>query len=167
MEKYSPLQDIILFGTFLTEITLDKIDDKISRLKEMFSAEKDWESRYSMMIKLGKNMEPYPEVGKGDQYLIKGCQSKVWLYPEFDRQRGRIKFYADSESSLVKGIISILVLVYSDENPDEILKVSPDFLKELGITEHLSMNRNNGLVAMIKQIQLYAKALKLQNLSNS
>lgn len=147
------------------EIILKTITDKIAQLKELFHAEKDWEARYSMMIKMGKNMEIYPEAGREDQYLIKGCQSKVWLYPQYDSKNQTIKFYADSESSLVKGIISILVHVYSEETPDEILKVSPDFLKELGITEHLSMNRNNGLVSMIKQIQLYAKVLKLQNLS--
>lgn len=136
------------------------IQDKIDQLKEMFEAIPDWESRYSKMIKLGKEMEAYPEKGKQDKYLIKGCQSKVWLYPSYND--GILKLYADSDSVLVKGIVGILVHVYSGHSPKEILSKPADFLKDLGITEHLSMNRNNGLVAMLKQIQMYAHVLELQ-----
>ena len=140
------------------------IQDKVSQLKEMFSRIPDWESRYAKMIKLGKEMEPYPEEGKEDQYLIKGCQSRVWLYPQF--KDGVLKLYADSDSVLVKGIVSLLIYVYSGQEPKEILNNPADFLKDLGITEHLSMNRNNGLVAMLKQIHLYAQVLDYQQKLN-
>lgn len=134
--------------------------DKIAQVKDMFLTIPDWESRYSKMIKLGKEMEAFPAEGKEDKYLIKGCQSKVWLYPKFTN--GKLYLYADSDSVLVKGIVGILIHVYSGHSPKEILAHPADFLKELGITEHLSMNRNNGLVAMLKQIQLYARVLELQ-----
>lgn len=137
------------------------IPEKISQLKEMFTSTPDWESRYSKMIKLGKEMEPYPIEGKEDKYLIKGCQSRVWLFPKYEN--GILKFFADSDSVLVKGIVGILVHVYSNHPPREIINNPADFLKELGITEHLSMNRNNGLVSMLKQIQLYAQVLELQH----
>lgn len=146
-----------------SEIILATIEDRISQLRKMFISVADWEARYSQMIKLGKEMAPFPEEGRQDKFLIKGCQSKVWLFPHYDKQTRLLKFFADSDSVLVKGIVSILVHVYSDHTPEEVLQASPDFLKELGITEHLSMNRNNGLVAMLKQIQLYAQVLKLQN----
>ena len=136
------------------------IVDKINQLKEMFLQIPDWESRYSKMIKLGKEMDVFPAEGKQDKYLIKGCQSKVWLFPEFSN--GILKLYADSDSVLVKGIVGILVHVYSGHTPKDILSHPADFLKDLGITEHLSMNRNNGLVAMLKQIQMYAHVLELQ-----
>ena len=142
----------------------NSIQNKIDQLRVMFSAIPDWESRYTKMIKLGKEIGPYPEVGKQDKYLIKGCQSKVWLYPEFKNEI--LKLYADSDSVLVKGIVSLLVHVYSDQAPKDILNSPADFLKDLGITEHLSMNRNNGLVAMLKQIQLYAQVLDLQQKMN-
>jgi len=138
--------------------------DKIDQLKSSFASQADWESRYREMIRLGKEMEPYPEAGRDDKYLVKGCQSRVWLYPEF--KDGLVKFYADSDSLLVKGIVGILVHIYSGYKPDEILQVKPDFLKDLGITEHLSMNRNNGLVAMLKQIQLYAGVFKAMSSSH-
>jgi cysteine desulfuration protein SufE len=136
------------------------IQDRVTQLKEIFAPIPDWESRYSKMIKLGKEMESYPAEGKEDKYLIKGCQSKVWLYPDF--KDGKLHLFADSDSVLVKGIVSLLVYVYSGQEPKEILKNPADFLKDLGITEHLSMNRNNGLVSMLKQIQLYAQVLDLQ-----
>lgn len=137
------------------------IQDKISQLKQTFLDIPDWESRYAKMIKLGKEMELFPVEGREEKYLIKGCQSKVWLYPHFEQ--GHLKLYADSDSVLVKGIVGILVHVYSGHTPKEILSNPADFLKDLGITEHLSMNRNNGLVAMLKQIQLYAHVLEIQH----
>lgn len=142
----------------------NSIQNNIDQLRVIFSAIPDWETRYTKMIKLGKEMEPYPEEGKQDKYLIKGCQSKVWLYPEF--KNNVLKFFADSDSVLVKGIVSLLVHVYSGQTPKDIMQSPADFLKDLGITEHLSMNRNNGLVAMLRQIQLYAQVLDLQQKMN-
>lgn len=132
--------------------------DKTNQIKERFLQFKDWEDRYKELIQLGKHLAPYPEDRRDDKYKVKGCQSQVWLYPEF--KDGRVYFYADSDALLVKGIVGLLVSVYTDSTPDEILATKPDFLKEVGITEHLSMNRTNGLAAMMKQIQMYAVVFK-------
>lgn len=132
--------------------------DRTSQVKERFLQFKDWEDRYKELINLGKQLPLYPEDKREEKFKVKGCQSQVWLCPEF--KEGRIYFHADSDAVLVKGIVGVLVSVYSDATPDEILSTSPDFLKEVGITEHLSMNRSNGLAAMMKQIQMYAVVFK-------
>lgn len=137
------------------------IQDRVAQVKERFLKYKDWEDRYKELIQLGKELNIYPEDKREDKYKVKGCQSQVWLYPEF--KDGRVYFYADSDAMLVKGIVGLLVSVYSDATPDEILSVKPEFLKEVGITEHLSMNRSNGLAAMMKQMQMYALVLKSMN----
>ena len=107
---------------------------------------------------LGRPLPAYPEDKREEKYKVKGCQSQVWLCPEF--KDGRVYFHADSDALLVKGIVGILTSVYSDATPDEILSTKPEFLSEVGITEHLSMNRSNGLAAMMKQIQMYAVVYK-------
>ncbi len=132
--------------------------DRTTRIKERFLQYKEWEDRYKELIHLGKDLQNYPEDKREDKYKVKGCQSQVWLYPEF--KNGRVYFYADSDALLVKGIVGLLVSVYSDATPEEILETKPDFLKEVGITEHLSMNRSNGLAAMMKQMQMYALVFK-------
>jgi cysteine desulfuration protein SufE len=132
--------------------------DRVSQIKKHFLTFSDWEDRYRELIHLGRDLAPYPEEKREEKYKVKGCQSQVWLFPEF--KNGRVYFYADSDAILVKGIIGLLVKVYSDATPDEILSTKPDFLKEVGITEHLSMNRSNGLAAMMKQIQMYALVFK-------
>lgn len=134
------------------------MEDRISQIKKHFLTFSDWEDRYRELIHLGRDLAPYPEEKREEKYKVKGCQSQVWLFPEF--KNGRVYFYADSDAILVKGIIGLLVKVYSDATPDEILSTKPDFLKEVGITEHLSMNRSNGLAAMMKQIQMYALVFK-------
>jgi cysteine desulfuration protein SufE len=130
------------------------ITERVSTTKERFLKFSDWEDRYKELIQLGKTLTPYPEDKREEKFKVKGCQSQVWLYPEL--KDGRVYFYADSDALLVKGIVGILVNVYSDSTPEEILATKPEFLKEVGITEHLSMNRTNGLAAMMKQIQMYA-----------
>lgn len=132
--------------------------DRTSQIKDRFLQFKDWEDRYKEIINLGRSLPAYPEDKRDDKYKVKGCQSQVWLYPEF--KDGRVYFYGDSDAILVKGIVGLLVSVYNDATPDEILATSPDFLKEVGITEHLSMNRSNGLASMMKQIQMYAVVFK-------
>ncbi len=132
--------------------------ERTTRVKERFLKFKDWEDRYKELIHLGRELLPYPEDKREDKYKVKGCQSQVWLYPEF--KDGRVYFHADSDAVLVKGIVGLLVNVYSDATPDEILATKPEFLKEVGITEHLSMNRSNGLAAMMKQMQMYALVFK-------
>lgn len=132
--------------------------ERTTRVKERFLQFQDWEDRYKELIHLGRELAPFPEDKREDKYKVKGCQSQVWLYPEF--KDGRVYFYADSDAVLVKGIVGLLVSVYSDATPEEILATKPEFLKEVGITEHLSMNRSNGLAAMMKQMQMYALVFK-------
>jgi cysteine desulfuration protein SufE len=132
--------------------------ERTTQIKDRFLKFKDWEDRYKELIHLGRELGPYPEDKRDEKYKIKGCQSQVWLYPEF--KDGRVYFLADSDALLVKGIVGLLVNVYSDATPDEILTTKPEFLKEVGITEHLSMNRSNGLAAMMKQMQMYALVYK-------
>lgn len=132
--------------------------ERTRQIKSRFLQFSDWEDRYKELIHLGRALSPYPEDKREDKYKVKGCQSQVWLYPEF--KDGRVYFHADSDAVLVKGIVGLLVQVYSDATPDEILNTKPDFLKEVGITEHLSMNRSSGLASMMKQIQMYALVFK-------
>jgi cysteine desulfuration protein SufE len=132
--------------------------ERTTQIRQRFLQFKDWEDRYKELIVLGKNLDSYPEEKREEKYKVKGCQSQVWLFPEF--KDGRVYFRADSDAVLVKGIVGLLVSVYSDATPDEILSTKPEFLQEVGITEHLSMNRSNGLAAMMKQIQMYAVVFK-------
>ncbi len=132
--------------------------ERTTQMKNRFLQFQDWEDRYKELITLGKQLPAYPEEKRDEKFKVKGCQSQVWLCPEF--KEGRVYFHADSDALLVKGIAAVLVGVYSDTTPDEILSTKPDFLSEVGITEHLSMNRSNGLAAMMKQIQMYAVVFK-------
>lgn len=132
--------------------------ERTTQIKDRFLQFKDWEDRYKELINLGKQLPAYPEDKRDEKFKVKGCQSQVWLYPEF--KEGRVYLHADSDALLVKGIVGLLVSVYSDATPEEILATPPEFLKEVGITEHLSMNRSNGLASMMKQIQMYAVVFK-------
>lgn len=134
------------------------IENSIKEIESTFSQSKDWEDKYRQIIKYGKDLAEMKEEFKVDKYKIKGCQSQVWLFPEL--KEGKVFFQADSDAMLVKGIISVLLKVYSGQTPDDILKHEPSFLNELGITQHLSMNRSNGLASMMKQIKMYALAMK-------
>ena len=135
--------------------------EKVNQIKQRLGQYSDWEDRYKELIQLGKSLQNYPEDKRDEKYKVKGCQSQVWLYPEL--KDGRVYFFGDSDAVLVKGIVGLLLSVYSDATPDEILATKPEFLKEVGITEHLSMNRSNGLAAMMKQIQMYALVYKSLN----
>ncbi len=141
------------------------MSDKIASVKSRFLQFRDWEDRYKELIQIGKHLGTYPDDKRDEKFKVKGCQSQVWLYPEF--KDGKVYFQADSDAVLVKGIIGVLVSVYSDSTPEEILSTKPEFLQELGITEHLSMNRSNGLAAMMKQIQLYALVFKSMGTSKA
>ncbi len=134
------------------------MQERISQVRGRFLQYSDWEDRYKELIHLGRELSFYPDDKRDEKYKVKGCQSQVWLYPEF--KEGRVYFLADSDALLVKGIVGLLVSVYSNATPEEILSTKPDFLKEVGITEHLSMNRSNGLAAMMKQMQMYALVFK-------
>jgi len=132
------------------------LEAKITDIKSRFENISDWEERYKEIIRIGKTLTPMTDGDKEDKFKVKGCQSLVWLKPSY--ADGIVTFHADSDAILVKGIIGLLIEVYSGHGPDEILKNSPEFLKEIGITDHLSMNRTNGLASMMKQIQMYAVA---------
>ena len=118
----------------------------------------DWLDRYQLLIDLGGEQEPLPAEYKIDNNLIEGCQSRVWLQADFTD--GKVFFRAESDALIVKGIVSLLIKVYSGRTPDEILENEPYFVEAIGLKEHLSPTRSNGLLAMIKQMRLYALAFK-------
>ena len=135
--------------------TINEIQDSII---EEFSDFEDWLDRYQLLIDLGNEQEPLPEEYKTDNNLFEGCQSRVWL--QADLVDGKVEFCAESDALIVKGIVSLLIKVYSGHTPDEILESEPYFVEAIGLKEHLSPTRSNGLVAMIKQMRLYALAFK-------
>jgi cysteine desulfuration protein SufE len=116
----------------------------------------DWTQKYEYMIELSKTLDKMDDSLKNDENLIKGCQSKVWLNADF--KDGKINFIADSEAIITKGIIAILLMVFNNKTPDEIIKSDVSFIEKIGLKEHLSPNRANGLYSMIKQIKFYAIA---------
>jgi|TARA_B100001059_G_scaffold84669_1_gene82716 cysteine desulfuration protein SufE len=120
----------------------------------------DWMQKYEYMIDLGKSLPLINDNNKTDDRLIKGCQSKVWLDAQL--KNGKINYTADSDAIITKGIIAILLRVFSNQTPDAILSANTDFIDEIGLKEHLSPTRANGLVSMIKQLKIYALALKAQ-----
>ena len=134
--------------------------DKVKLIVDDFLKFSNWEDRYKHLITLGKSLGPMQEEHKTEVNKIKGCQSQVWLHAELVGDK--IIFTADSDASIVKGVIALLVQVYSGSTPDEILVTKPTFLEEIGLKEHLSMSRANGLTAMIKQISFYAMAFKIK-----
>jgi cysteine desulfuration protein SufE len=138
------------------------IQEKQQQIIEEFSMFDDWMDKYSYLIELGKELPPIDEKYKDNSHLISGCQSRVWLHAEM-KDDGKIYFTADSDAVITKGIVSLLVKVFSGHRPDEILQADFGFLDKIGLKEHLSPTRSNGLLSMIKQIQLYAKAYQLKS----
>jgi len=132
------------------------IKEKQEEIIDEFSMFDDWMQRYEYIIDLGKNLPLIQEEFKTDDNLIKGCQSKVWLKGE--KNEDKIIFTADSDAILTKGIIAILIRVFSNQTSAEILDADMDFIDEIGLKEHLSPTRANGLVSMIKNIKMYALA---------
>ena len=123
-----------------------------------FSLFEDWMEKYEYIIELGKSIPLIDPKFKTDDNLIKGCQSKVWMHAEI--KYNNVLFYADSDAIITKGIIAILIRVFSNQNPKNILESDTKFIDEIGLKEHLSPTRANGLVSMIKQIKIYALAFK-------
>ena len=134
-------------------MTINEIQDEII---EEFSGFDDWVDKYQLLIDLGNEQEPLEEKYKTEQNLIDGCQSRVWLVADFSG--GKIHFSAESDALIVKGIVALLIRVLSDHTPQEILDADLYFIDKIGLKEHLSPTRSNGLVAMVKQIRLYALA---------
>ena len=136
-------------------MTINEIQDEII---EEFCELDDWMDRYQLLIDLGEEQAPLAAEDKTDQNLIDGCQSRVWIVCEEDG--GILHFRAESDALIVKGIVSLVIRVVDGRTPDEILNAELYFIKEIGLNEHLSPTRSNGLLAMIKQVRMYALAFK-------
>jgi cysteine desulfuration protein SufE len=138
-------------------MTIQEIQNEIVDEFSMFD---DWMERYEYMIDLGKSLPLIDESLKVDENIIKGCQSKVWVHGEM--KGDKLVFTADSDAIITKGIIAILIRAFSNQHPAEIIDANTDFIDEIGLKEHLSPTRANGLVSMIKQLKLYAIAYQTQ-----
>lgn len=126
---------------------------------EQFSDYDDWMDKYQLLIDLGNEQQPLPTEYKTEQNLIDGCQSRVWLQADLTPE-GKVHFQAESDALIVKGIVTLLIQVLDDHTPDEILEADLHFIADIGLTEHLSPTRSNGLLAMLKQMKLYALGFK-------
>lgn len=137
------------------------IKEKQQKIIDEFAFLDDWEQKYEYIIDLGKSLKGLPEEKKTDENLIKGCQSKVWIDAEF--KEGKLFFNADSDGILPKGIVALLVSIYSGHPTQEVLDSDFRFIEEIGLQEFLSPSRANGLMAMTKQIKFYAVAFQLKS----
>jgi len=137
-----------------------KIEQIQEEIVDEFSMFDDWMQRYEYMIDLGKALPLIDDKYKTDDNIIKGCQSKVWVHAELDEDK--LVFTADSDAIITKGIIAILIRTFSNQKPQAIIDANTDFIDEIGLKEHLSPTRANGLVSMIKQLKLYAVAYQTQ-----
>lgn len=138
-------------------MTVNEVQDSII---EEFSVSDDWMDKYNLLIDMGKDLPAIDPKYKMKDFLIEGCQSKVWLHPEYNGER--IKFTADSDAIITKGIVGLLVKVLSDRTPEEIIGADLYFIDRIGLRQNLSPTRSNGLLAMIRQMKLYAMAFKAQ-----
>jgi cysteine desulfuration protein SufE len=136
------------------------IKETIVEIISEFSSFDDWMDKYNYLIDMGKSLPKVDDKYKIDSNLITGCQSRVWLHSEY--KDGLIIFTADSDAVITKGIVNLLIRVFSGHTPDEIISAETEFLDVIGLKEHLSPTRSNGLISMIKQIKLYALAYKAQ-----
>ena len=134
-------------------MTIKEIQEEIIDEFAMFD---DWMQRYEYMIELGKSLPLMDDSMKTDENLINGCQSKVWIHASLNDDK--INFTADSDAIITKGIVAILIRTFTNQQPKDIIEANTDFIDEIGLKEHLSITRANGLVSMIKQIKLYAIA---------
>ena len=138
--------------------TINEIQDEII---EEFSALEDWMDRYALIIDLGNTLEPLPESDKTPTNIIKGCQSRVWITASYEG--GKVHFRGESDAIIVKGIVSLLLRVLDGQTPQDILDSDLYFIKEIGLSEHLSPTRSNGLVSMLRQMRLFAAAFAQQS----
>lgn len=137
-------------------MTINEIQNEIV---DEFSEVDDWMDRYGMIIDLGNSLPPIDEKYRTPEHLIEGCQSRVWINAELTPE-GKVHYTADSDAIIVKGIISLLVKVLDNQTPDDILSADLHFIDDIGLSGHLSPTRSNGLLAMLKQMRLYALAFK-------
>jgi probable sufE Fe/S-cluster-related protein len=138
--------------------TINEIQDEII---EEFSALEDWMDRYALIIDLGNTLEPLPEGDKTPTNIIEGCQSRVWITASYEG--GKVHFRGESDAIIVKGIVSLLLRVLDGQTPQDILDSDLYFIKEIGLSEHLSPTRSNGLVSMLRQMRLFAAAFAQQS----
>jgi cysteine desulfuration protein SufE len=138
-------------------MTINEVQDNII---EEFSLFDDWMDKYNVLIDMGKGLPVIDPKFKVKDYLIEGCQSKVWLHPEYDGNV--ISFRADSDAIITRGIVALLIKVLSGRTPDEIIKADLYFIDRIGLRQNLSPTRSNGLLAMVRQMKLYAMAYKAQ-----
>lgn len=143
-------------------MSINEVQDEIIEEFEVFD---DWMDKYQLLIDVGNSLQSLPEQYKQPQYLIEGCQSRVWIYAGFSN--GKMVLEAESDTVIVKGIIALLVRVLSGRTPQEILDADLYFIERIGLKEHLSPTRSNGLVSMVKQIRNYALVFKFQKSSES
>ena len=139
---------------------METINAAQEEIVEEFSLFEDWMQRYEYMIELGKSLPLIDPQHKTEDNIIKGCQSKVWVHADLSKEK--LVFTADSDAIITKGIIAILIRVFSHQHPDAILEADTTFIDKIGLREHLSPTRANGLVSMIKQLKMYAIAFKTQ-----
>ena len=137
---------------------MSDIQDIQQNIVREFEALDDWTERYKHIIELGRQLEPLDEKHKIEENLVRGCQSQVWLHTYLDD--GKVVFEADSDAAITKGLVALMVRFYSGQDPDTILTTNPEFIGEIGMEEHLSPTRSNGLASMIKQMKIYAMAYK-------
>ena len=139
-------------------MTIEEIQQEVI---EEFEGFDDWMDKYQMLIDLGSEQEPLPEQYKVESNLIDGWQSRVWLQADLTPE-GKIHFQAESDALIVKGIVTLLIRVLDNQTPDDILNADLHFIEDIGLKEHLSPTRSNGLLAMMKQMKMYAIAFKAQ-----
>lgn len=132
------------------------IEEVIEDLKLDFESLEEWEHRYEYIIDLGKELPPYPDELKKEEYEVYGCQSQVWIHPDFDGDK--LHFLGSSDAMIVKGLMGLILKVYSERTPEDILSHPPDFIRDLGLEKHLMSTRVNGLNELLKRIFTYAEA---------
>ncbi len=142
----------------MTTTATEPMDAVQQEIVEEFAFFDDWTERYKYIIDLGRALPPMEDSVKTEANKVRGCQSQVWLFG--DLEDGRVLFQADSDAMIVRGLAALILRFYSGRTPDEILAAEPEFIEKIGMSEHLSMTRANGLRAMVKQIKLYALAYK-------
>ncbi|HYX08689.1 MAG TPA: SufE family protein [Bacteroidales bacterium] len=137
---------------------MSDIQEDQQKIIDEFRVLSDWTERYKHIIAIGQKLSPLDEEYKIEDNLVRGCQSQVWLHTTFDE--GRVIFEADSDAAITKGLVALLVRFYSGRTPNEIIQTDPIFIKKIGMQEHLSPTRSNGLASMVKQMKIYAMAYK-------
>ncbi len=140
---------------------MPNIQEEQQQIIDEFNALSDWTERYKHIIKLGRELQPLDDQYKVEENLVRGCQSQVWLHTALED--GKVIFEADSDAAITKGLVALMVRFYSDREPDTIINTEPMFIKKIGMQEHLSPTRSNGLASMVKQMKIYAMAYKAKS----